>query len=146
MYVVYEDPLPMMADYPEAYRGQRGLDFVVRVPTVWDETRVLADEVGHLLAVARRRGNEWYAGAMTDGEARELSLPLSFLGRGDHAMDLWTDPSSPTASPNDVAEEAFTVDAATVVRLRLAPAGGAALRLVPASRDGPRPPRYPAGK
>jgi alpha-glucosidase len=135
MYVAYEDPLPMMVDYPESYRNQPGLSFVVRVPTVWDETRCLAAEVGHLIAVARRRGIEWYVGAMTDDQAREVSLPLSFLGPGDHALEMWTDPADPKAPPTDVVERHFLVDARTVVRARLAPAGGAALRLAPASKE-----------
>ncbi len=146
LYVVYEDPLPMVADYPEAYRGQPGFDFIVRVPTVWDETRVIAAEPGDLLAVARRRGTEWYAGAMTDGQSRELALPRGFLAGGDYRMDLRADPSASTASANELSAETFTVDAGTVVRLRLAPAGGAALHLVPASGDGARPPRYSAAR
>jgi alpha-glucosidase len=144
MYVVYEDPLPMMADYPEAYRGQPGLDFVTRVPTVWDETRVLAAEVGHLLAIARRRSAEWYAGAMNDDRAREVSLPLSFLGPGDFDMEVHSDPADPLASPVEVVEGRFSVDAATIVRVRLSPDGGCALHIAPASKEGSRRPRYKA--
>jgi alpha-glucosidase len=147
MYVAYEDPLPMMADYPEAYRGQPGLGFVVRVPTVWDETRVLAAEVGHLLAVARRGGGAWYIGAMTDGEAREAALPLSFLGAGEHVLELYADPSDPLAPATRVVESRSIVDASTVLRARLAPAGGAAMRIAPASKEESGSlPRHPAGR
>ena len=134
--------MPMMVDYPEAYRGQTGLDFVVRAPTVWDETRVLAAEVGRLLAIARRSGEAWYIGAMTDSLAREVALPLAFLGPGDHDMELYSDPSDPSAPATEVIEGHFSVDAATVVRARLSPAGGCALRIAPASKGDPRLPRY----
>ncbi len=144
MYVVYEDPMPMMVDFPEAYRAQPGLSFVVRVPTVWDETRVLAARVGDSIAIARRRGGEWYAGAMTDGEAREVDLRLAFLGPGDHVAEIYSDPSDPKAPATALIEERSIVDAATVIRARLAPAGGHAMRITAASKEDLRSlPRYP---
>ena len=54
MYVVYESPLMMVSDSPEAYRGAVGTDFIRQVPTSWDETRVLAGEVGEYVVIARR--------------------------------------------------------------------------------------------
>ena len=86
------------------------------------------------------------AGAITDGQSRQVALPLGFLGSGDYRLDLRSDPPAPTASANELSEETFTVDAGTVVRLRLAPAGGAALHLVPASGGGAKPPRYSAAR
>jgi alpha-glucosidase len=143
MYVVYEDPLPMMADYPEAYRGQPGLGFVVRVPTVWDETHVLAAEVGELIAIARRRGAEWYLGAMTGGRARDVVLPLNFLGAGDHVAELYSDPPDPQSPPAQLIEKRCLVNTATILRARLAPAGGHAARFAPASKeDSASLPRY----
>jgi len=133
MYVVYEDPMPMMVDFPEAYRAQPGLGFVVRVPTVWDETRVLSARVGDSIAIARRRGGEWYVGAMTDGEAREIDLRLAFLGPGEHVAEVYSDPADANAPATALIEERFIVDAATVVQARLAPAGGHAMRITAAS-------------
>ncbi len=147
MYVVYEDPLPMMVDFPLAYRSQPGLGFVVRVPTVWDETRVIAAEVGRFIAVARRRASEWYVGAMTDGQAREVVLPLEFLGPGDRVLEIYSDPGDPGAAATEMVEGRSLVDASAVVRVRLAPAGGAALRIAPASGEEARTlPRQPSGK
>ena len=42
-----------MADYPTAYEGQPGFEFLQRVPTWWDETRVLAAHIGELLVTAK---------------------------------------------------------------------------------------------
>ncbi len=80
MYVVYQNHLPMLADYPQAYRGQPGLDFLVRVPANWNETRVLHAEMGQCLVIARRSQDAWYLGGMTAAQGRELELPLRFLG------------------------------------------------------------------
>jgi alpha-glucosidase len=98
MYVVYQNHLPMMADYPSAYRGQAGLDFLTEVPATWDETRVLHAELSNCLVVARRKGTDWYLGGMTAGQSRELALPLSFLTADDYEARLYLDdPRGPTA-------------------------------------------------
>lgn len=139
MYVVYEDPMPMMVDYPEAYRGQRGLSFIVDVPTVWDETRVLHDQVGDLVAIARRRNAEWWFGAMNDAEPRDVVLPLAFLGGGDHTLELFSDPPEARARPTDMVERRFLVDRRTLLLEALAPTGGCAGRIVPASSEESKP-------
>ena len=142
-YVVYEDYLPMMADAPSAYEGQPGLDFVAAVPTTWDETRVLADSVGDVITVARRRGTTWYVGTMTDGTARTVAVPLRFLGPGTFAAEVYAD--DPGALPN-VRRETRRVTAADVVRARLAPAGGHAMRITPARPGAFLPAFLPAPK
>ena len=83
MYVVYEAPLQMLADSPGAYRSNpESLRFISAIPTVFDETRVLAGEVGEYIAVARRKGDTWYVGALTSLAPRDLKIPLSFLAPG----------------------------------------------------------------
>jgi alpha-glucosidase len=91
MYVVYQNHLPMLADYPSAYRGQPGFDFLVDVPANWDETRVLHAEIDQCLVVARRRGPDWYLGGMTAGEDRQLELKLDVLAAGPRTADLYFD-------------------------------------------------------
>src|SRR5262245_32908451 len=88
---MYESHLPMLADYPAAYRNQPGLDFLAQVPTTWDETRVLNGVVGKYLTIARRRGARWYVGSMTDGSQQELTIPLNFLGPGKYIAEIWSD-------------------------------------------------------
>ncbi len=81
MYVVYESPLQMLADSPSNYRREpESLAFMAGVPTVWDETKVLSAAVGEHILVARRSGTTWYVAAMTNWSARDLEVPLSFLG------------------------------------------------------------------
>ena len=79
MYVLYESPLQMLADNPSNYLADSACTaFIARIPTVWDETVALAGEVGEFAAIARRHGNTWYVGAMTDWDKRDLSLVLPF--------------------------------------------------------------------
>jgi alpha-glucosidase len=100
MYVVYQNHLPMMADSPTAYRGQPELDFMTRVPSTWDEMRVVHAELGECLVVARRKGSDWYVGGMTAGKEQNLSLPLKFLGKGKYKVELYID--DPRGGPTAV--------------------------------------------
>ncbi len=92
LYVCFDNPAPMVADYPAAYEGQPGFEFIQRVPTWWDETRVLIDNVGEILVVARRRGTTWFLGGITGARAQEITLPLNFLNSGRRTAIVWKDP------------------------------------------------------
>ena len=82
-YVVFESPLEMVSDYPEAYEGQPGFEFIEKVPTVWDNTKVLNGEPSQYVTIARQKDNVWYLGAMTNWDERDMEIPLDFLaGRG----------------------------------------------------------------
>ncbi len=124
MYVVYESPLASVADSPDAYRGQPGLDFLRDVPATWDETRFLAGDIGDYVAIARRKGTRWYIGAMTDA-ARTVTLPLGFLGTGRYVARRWTDGTAPT----DLVTGRTAVTKADSLTLELAASGGAAVIL-----------------
>lgn len=126
MYVVFESPLASIADTPDAYRGQSGVDFLSDVPATWDETRFLAGDIGDHVAIARRKGDRWYIGAMTDA-ARTITLPLGFLGRGRYSARTWADGAGPT----DLATGTRMVTKADSMVLTLAASGGAAAILVP---------------
>lgn len=124
MYVVYESPLGSVADSPDAYRGQPGLDFLREVPATWDETRFLAGDIGAYVAIARRKGKSWYIGAMTDA-ARAVTLPLGFLGTGRYVARSWTDGAAPT----DLVTGRTTATRTDSLTLKLAATGGAAVIL-----------------
>jgi alpha-glucosidase len=121
MYVVYESPLQMVSDAPEAYRDAAGFELIRRVPTAWDETRFLSGEPGRDIVLARRRGSTWYIGAMTANEARTSEISLSFLQSGRYRATVWED----GASPAEVRRSERTITSRDVLTLRQSPAGGA---------------------
>jgi alpha-glucosidase len=131
LFVVFESELQMIADFPGAYDGQKELDFLKAVPTSWDETRVLSGAPPKYITIARRRGNEWFVGSITDWDPRELDLPLSFLGSGAYDAEIYSDGPQAATQPTDSVVERRRVNAQTVLKLKLAPAGGSAIRLVP---------------
>ncbi|MBK8975316.1 MAG: glycoside hydrolase family 97 catalytic domain-containing protein [Planctomycetes bacterium] len=132
MYVCFDNPCPMVADYPDAYGDQPGLEFIAAVPTWWDETRVLAAEYGRLLVTARRRGADWWVGGIGAVEARELELPLTFLGDGTYALRIWNDPAHP-ADPNALEIRDLDCTTTDVLSVHLAVDGGFAARLLAGS-------------
>lgn len=127
MYVVFESPLGSIADSPDAYRGQPGLDFLSEVPATWDETRFLTGDIGDQIAIARRKGKSWYIGAMTDA-ARTITLPLGFLRSGRYTARTWSD----GATPIDLVTASKPVSRTDALTLTLARSGGAAAVIEPA--------------
>jgi alpha-glucosidase len=133
MYVCFDNPNPMVADYPTAYEGQPGFDFLELVPTWWDETKVLAGRIGELLVTARRKGKTWYLGGMSAQGPRDLALPLSFLGKGRYAARIWRDASDAETDPNHLVTEALNLSSKDTLKLHLARHGGFVAQVRPAT-------------
>ncbi len=131
LFVVFESAFQMVADHPAAYDGQKELAFLQAVPATWDETRVINGRPARFITIARRSGREWYVGAITNWDPRGLDLPLSFLGPGSYNAEIYADGPNAAAEPKDSVLEKRRVDAKTVLKLKLAPGGGCAIRLVP---------------
>jgi alpha-glucosidase len=128
-YVVYEDYLPMTVDYPDAYRNQPGFEFLVQVPTTWDETKVLNGQIGSYLTIARRHGTRWYIGSMAGIDAQTLTIPLNFIGPGDYVAEIWSDDLTMLEDATRVLRHKRNVNAADRLEAKLAPAGGHVIRL-----------------
>ena len=125
-YVVYQNHMSMVADYPSAYRGHPALPVLVSIPTTWDESRVLDAKLGEHIVIARRSGEDWYVGAMTNQSARTLEVPLEFLSAGPFRAELFVDDESVVTR---FATRNEAVTAQSRVSLVLSPAGGALVRL-----------------
>jgi alpha-glucosidase len=133
-YVIYEAPLGMLADYPEAYEGQPGLEFIEKVPTVWDDTKVLSGFPGQSIVMARRKGDIWYLGAMTNWDAREIAIPMAFLGPGAYEARIFADGPDAAGEGTSLSIETKSLKASDSLGARLAPGGGLAVILTPARR------------
>jgi len=131
MYVVYESPFQMVSDYPGAYEGQPEFQFIKDVPTSWDETRGVNGVPGESITVARRNGNNWFLGSMCNSTARELKVPLDFLGTGNYRAEIYADAPDAGEQPKHVAMSTKSVTRASVLDLKLASGGGCAVRFVP---------------
>jgi alpha-glucosidase len=132
MYVCFDNPNPMVADYPAAYEDQPGFDFLKLVPTWWDETRVPSAQIGEYLVTARRRGATWYLGAISANQPRDLALPLSFLGAGHYTAKIWKDAPDSDSEPNRLTSESLNLSPADTLKLHLTLDGGFVAQLSPA--------------
>jgi alpha-glucosidase len=131
LFVVFESELQMVADTPDHYRGERDFEFVRKVPASWDETHYITGQPMEYIALARRSGDDWYVGAITNWDARELEIPSSFLGSGKYSAEIYSDAPDAATKPTHTTIETRSVDRNTLLKLHLAPGGGAAIRIVP---------------
>ena len=125
MYVVYESPLQMLADNPSNYKKEpECMEFLSRVPVVWDETRVLEARIKDFIVMARKKDGVWYVAAMTDWEPRVLMLPLDFLDEGNYTMKIWKDGNNADRHAADFATETLEVTVDSKASIGMAPGGG----------------------
>ncbi|MGC2660854.1 MAG: glycoside hydrolase family 97 catalytic domain-containing protein, partial [Bryobacteraceae bacterium] len=129
LFVVFESPFEMLADDPEAYEGQKELDFLRAVPTSWDETRVLNAKVGDYITIARRHGKDWFVGSIAGWHASTLDIPLSFLGPGKYTADIYSDATDAEQNPTHTTVEHRPVDSTTHLKAVLVSGGGQAIRI-----------------
>jgi alpha-glucosidase len=125
MYVVFEEPLKMLSDNPTSYiKEQESTDFIARFPTTFDETVALDGRVGEYVAIARRRADTWYVGAMTNWTARELTLDFSFLPRGSYEAEIFKDGVNAGRDATDYKKEIIKIDSGDKVKIHLSTGGG----------------------
>jgi len=134
-YMIFEAPLSMLCDSPSNYLNEpECTDFIAKVPTVWDETVPLAGEVSKFVAVARRSGDVWYVGALTDWDAREMEIDFSFLAPGRYVVDVYRDGVNADRAARDYKKEFITVTNQDKINILLAPGGGWAAKIVPSPK------------
>jgi alpha-glucosidase len=133
MAAVYYSPLQFLYwyDSPSSYGGEPEIEFFDKVKTVWDETKTLDGKIGEYISVARRSGNEWFVGSMTNNDGRMLSTQLSFLNeKQKYVANIYTDDDA-VQTKTKVRVSRMIVDSKTVLRFQLKPSGGCAMYLVP---------------
>jgi alpha-glucosidase len=123
----------MVSDAPSAYANQPSFRFIREVPTSWDATRVINGEPGEFVTIARRHGDEWYLGSITNWTARDVRVPLDFVGAGRYKAEIYEDAADAAENPKHVAIRQQTVRKGDTLTLRLASGGGCAIRFVPSS-------------
>ncbi len=130
MYVIFEAPFNMLCDSPTNYeREPECTQFIAEIPTVWAQTVALDGKVGQYAVLARRAGDDWYVGGMTDWNARETEVDLSFLPDGDYRMTIIKDGVNADKIARDFAIESDNVDNTKKIKIRMARGGGFAMKL-----------------
>ncbi len=129
-YVIFEAPLQMLSDNPTIYtKEQACTDFITKVPTTFDETIALDGKVGEYVAIARRKGDTWFVGAISNWTPREITLDLSFLPEGTYEAEIFRDGVNADRDATDYKREIIPVSRSTKQVLKLYPGGGWAARI-----------------
>ncbi len=92
---------------------------------------MVGGKVGEFVTLARKRGEEWYLGTITNWDSREVSIPLEFLGAGEYIAEIYSDAADAGVNPKHTTIEQRRVSASSVLKTNLAPGGGVAVRFSP---------------
>lgn len=125
LYVVFESPLQMLADNPSNYYDEEDCArFIAKIPTTWDETKAIEAKIGDYLVSAKRNGNNWYIGALTDWDERSFEIELSFLDDGIYSMEMLQDGVNANTFAEDYTINMKTVRQGDVISIKMAKGGG----------------------
>jgi alpha-glucosidase len=131
MLVLYS-PLQMAADLPENYEGNKAFSFIENLPTTWDETKVIDASIGEYLIIARRKENNWFVGAITNENKRELIISLNFLENNkEYNANIYSDGNDADfeTNPESLLINEMKIVSTDSVTLKLARGGGACLKI-----------------
>ncbi len=129
MYVVLENEQGMVCDYPEAYLGQPGFEFLKEVPITWDETKVVSAKISEWITTARRKGDDWYIGTINSSTPRSLETSLSFLPKGNYTAEIYSDATDADKNPDHLTKVIQKVNNQTTLNTVLVAGGGQVVHL-----------------
>lgn len=128
-YVVFDSPLAMLCDTPSHYLADVSCtEFITSIPTVFEQTHIIAGQIGEYIVTTREKDGKWYVGALTNWDEREVIINLSFLEKGkQYTAKLLADAADSSVKPEKYKISTIDVDSASEILVKLAKGGGAAL-------------------
>jgi alpha-glucosidase len=125
LYVILESGVQMLCDNPTRYyQNEDCTRYIASVPTTWDETRALAAKAGEYVVVAKRKGNKWFIGGITNGTERNFTVKLDFLSPGRHQMTAFRDGVNAGFQAMHYNKAEKTVDNKATIDIQMARNGG----------------------
>lgn len=129
-YVIFDSPLNMLCDAPSNYlKEPQCTQFIASIPTVWDETKALSGTVGEYVVMARQKEDVWYIGALTNWDARDVELDLSFLGEGEFQAEVFEDGINADRVGKDYKYKRLRLSADQKFRIHMASGGGFVMKI-----------------
>jgi len=133
MYIVFESGFQMLADNPFNYlREPETTSFITNIPVTWDETKILKAEVGEYIVTAKRKGSDWFLGAMTNSTERKIVIDTDFLPKGkNYELTLIKDGINADFQAMDFKRLTFKIKAGGKINIDMVKDGGFAAHLTP---------------
>lgn len=133
MFVILNSPMTMLPDAPSDYkREQECTDFIAKIPVEWDETILLDGKIEKYTVLARRSGNNWFIGAITNWDARNIELETIFLKSGKYKLEAIQDGINANTRAEDYKKIEMDIITGQSIKLNLASGGGWIARISPA--------------
>ena len=129
--IILESPMRMLPDSPSNYYTELTCtDFYAKIPVEWDEIKVLESKIGDYTILARRNGNDWYVGAITDWDTRDFELSFDFLDIGNYQMEYIEDGANADTTAKDYRIQSQSVTNESIIKIHLAKGGGWLARII----------------
>lgn len=129
-YIIFDSPLNMLCDSPSNYMQEEECTrYIASVPTTWDKTIPLNGEIGKYITIARQKGDEWYVGTITNWDARNMEIDLSFLSEGNFKGEVFKDGANAHKAARDYKKEIIDIPANRKLSVSMASGGGYVVRI-----------------
>ena len=131
LFVILESPMQMLPDSPsDYYRERECTEFISKIPVEWDDLKVLHAKIGKSTALARKNGDNWYIGAITNWDGKTFNIALDFLDEGTYQMEYIEDGVNADTRAIDYKRKTRTITGKESIQIKLAPGGGWVARLI----------------
>lgn len=125
LFVVLESPMQMLPDSPSDYYKERECtEFISSIPTEWEDLKVLHAKMGEHTVVARKNGDNWYIGAITDWKAKSFDIDLDFLDETNYTIEYIEDGINADTRAIDYIKKSKSVTNTDTIQIDLSPGGG----------------------
>jgi alpha-glucosidase len=136
--VIFYSPLQFVfwSDKPSDYQGEPEVEFFENIPTVWDTTKVILGEIGKYISTARKNGDKWFVGTITNNDGRKLNIPLVFLDKGkNYIANIYSDGGDEIKTRTHVKIDRYIVNSSSIIRADLKSSGGIAMEIKPVTSE-----------
>ncbi len=131
LFVIMESPMQMLPDSPSDYYNEKECtEFISKIPVEWDDLKVLHAEIGENTILARKNGEDWYIGAITNWNTKEFEIAFDFLEEGEYQMEFIEDGINADTRAIDYLKKSIKVSSSDSLKIKLAPGGGWVARLI----------------
>jgi alpha-glucosidase len=125
LYIVFESPLQMLADNPSNYlRDEIYTRYLAQMPVTWQDTKVLYADAGKAIIIARKHGDKWYVGGITNWEPFAGKVSLDFLEEGNYQAEILSDGINANRMGEDYTIEKVPVKKSSTIKINMASGGG----------------------